>query len=774
MIGFSAGLIVIDDRTVAPPTRPIVAPPHRIPRPILTLETTQTLVDAAIQDQHARVVIDQEFYNPNDVPCEGSFLFPVPKGAQLDRFTLTINGKPVEAELLGADKARAIYEDIVRRAQDPALLEYLGRDLFKVRVFPIDPHSRRQIQISYSQLLLEDSGLIHWILPLHADAGGRVTQVARSLSVKVTLDSSQPLQTIYSPSHKVEINRQGDRKAVVAHQSSAMESSGDFQLYFSRSRSEVGIDLMTYATGEDEGFFLLLANPRIDPPAGKLFPKDVVFVLDASGSMAGKKLEQAKKALRFCVENLNDQDGFEVLRFSTEIDAAFGGLRSAGADTRRQAEAFVEKIRPTGGTAIYDALVRALGMRPVSSERPFVVVFLTDGLPTVGVTDPKEILKAVTGGKATPADQWTRVFCFGIGTDVNTHLLDEIADFTKASSAYVLPDEDIEVKVSSFFSRIKDPALANVHASFPDGIRATRIHPNPLPDLYRGQQLLVVGRYEGARDGNLVLSGNVAGEKREFTQFCKFPKRDNAQDWLPRLWATRRIGHLLDEIRLRGESQELKDEVVELAKKYAVITPYTAYLVSEDETRRGIAVNHQLIRMSGDAPTQQLYRDQFRALTRDKSGDLAVASSRSFQYLKDAGASDASIALGVGEVSRPSLLPAGSPASMPKRAARDPRQPGRELAAVAPSPIASPVRVETEGASTEQPARYVSGKSFFQRGEQWIDAEAQSMKDSEARSLEFGSEQYFKLLASHPEARVWLALGRNLQVVIGRQLYDIH
>ena len=265
---------------------------------------------------------------------------------------------------------------------------------------------------------------------------------------------------------------------------------------------------------------------------------------------------------------------FEVLRFSTEVEPVFEKLVEADGANRKRALDFIREFKPLGSTAIDDALRRALAARPEKSERQFVVIFLTDGRPTIGVTDEHAILRNVRDRSSG----LTRIFNFGIGTDVNTHLLDKIADETKAFSTYVLPEEDLEVKLSAFFSKIKEPALANVKVTFPEGVRVTKLYPSPLPDLFKGEQLVLAGRFIGAAKGQLTIEGSVAGEARKFAYDVNvnFSSVAHEHEFIPRLWATRRVGYLLDEIRLRGENAELKDEVTELARKYSIVTPYTA------------------------------------------------------------------------------------------------------------------------------------------------------------------------------------------------------
>ncbi|MCX7872429.1 MAG: VIT and VWA domain-containing protein, partial [Verrucomicrobiae bacterium] len=589
--GLGVGFVVVHDPEfwkkppVIPPPRPV--PP---PRPIVEalLEISLVQVKTEIMDQHAITRIEQEFYNPNPARLEGTFILPVPRGASVGKFSMEIDGKNVDAELLDSKKAREVYEDIVRRLKDPALLEYTETGLLKARIFPIEPHSKKRISVSFSQLLKSDSGLIHYSLPLSA------ATLIKNLSVKIDLKSTLPIKSLYSPVHNVEIKRDGDRRATIGFESSNLKPDADFQLFYSQQEGEFGLRLLSYKESNEDGFFLMLATLSAEIKQDRILPKDVVFVVDSSGSMAGEKIEQAKKALKFCVENLEDKDRFEIVRFSTETESLFGGLVGVDTANKKKADKFITSIRPTGGTAINEALLETLKMRPEDSERLFVIVFLTDGLPTVGVTDEKEIIKNVLSNNKFG----TRIFCFGIGTDVNTHLLDQITAETRSVSQYILPEEDIEVKVSSFFTKIREPVLANLNIIFPEEIKVSRVYPKPLPDLFKGNQLVVVGRYSKAGKGKITISATSAGENKTISYDANFVENSIDHDFVPRLWATRRIGFLMDEIRLRGENRELRDEVVELAKKYNILTPYTAYLIMEDESARNLPPHRRVVSMN--------------------------------------------------------------------------------------------------------------------------------------------------------------------------------
>jgi Ca-activated chloride channel family protein len=772
-----AGLIIVDESHWLPvpprwPPRPPVPPepPRPLPPPawrphtFAPLEVSSCKLTGKIQDQVAVTTIDQEFYNPNNARLEGTFIFPVPKGAQLDHFAMEIDGKKAEAELLAADKARTIYEDIVRRAKDPALMEYSGRDLFKVRIFPIEPNAKKRITIRYTQLLKADSGLIAYQVPLNTAKYS--SKPIKSVSVKLELESKRPLKSIYSPSHVVEIKRDGSNRAIVGYEASDVVPDTDLALFFAPEKDEVGISLLTHRVAGEDGYFLLLASPGMDVRENKLVKKDVVFVLDTSGSMAGKKLEQAKKAMLFCVENLNEGDRFELVRFSTEVEPLFNELVLADKPHRDKANDFINGLKPIGGTAIDDALKKALALKPAREGRPFLVIFLTDGLPTIGTTDEQQILDGVkkTGGGNV------RVFCFGVGNDVNTHLLDNITELTRATSQYVLADEDLEVKLSNFYAKIKEPVLANPALKFTGDIRTTKLYPSALPDLFKGEQLVLVGRYSGKGQSAAVIEGAVNGETRKFAMDVKFGEESHDNDFIPRLWATRRVGYLLDEIRLRGESSELKDEVTDLARKYGLVTPYTAYLILEDEARRGVPMAMQSMpRLRQDGFAMDAMKDLSDRYKAEQSGGLAVNASRANQAFKMAGNSaeaQAAYADANRSLSYSAPVATAAPALVGSMGGR-----GGSMTVASGAVIDTDARTAGQFAQNGQ---FVNGRNFFQNGNQWVDSQVQQSQTARRVRLQFSSKEYFDFAATNSAARPWLAMGNNVQFVLQDTIYEVY
>lgn len=763
-VSYADGLIIVHDPGPTPPVFPPPWPGPRPPRPpfvppprpytFAPLEVKYHHVDVRIRDYVATTTVDQEFYNPNDRQLEGTYVFPVPQGARIDKFSLEVDGRQLEAELLAADKARQIYEDIVRRHRDPALLEYAGRDLFKVRIFPIEPRRGKRVRLSYTELLKTDSGVTRYLYPLNTEKYS--AKPIPNVSIKLELESSRPLKAVYSPSHNVEVRRHGDDRATIGFEAKDVKPDTDFVLLFSKAEGDVGLTLLTHRTGTDDGYFILLATPSFSTDTKNVVAKDVTFVLDTSGSMAGKKLDQAKKALTYCVESLNEQDRFEIIRFSTEAEPLFGRLVEAARANRDRAEQFVRELKASGGTAIHDALKQALAVRSGDSARPCYVIFLTDGLPTVGETDNDRIIAMVRSSLG--AGNTTRVFCFGIGTDVNTHLLDRITETTRAAGAYVFPDEDIEVKVSAFFSKINEPVLTNVKLHFPDIVRVTMLHPPTMPDLFKGEQLVLAGRYSGHGTGNVTLEGIVNGNPKSLQYEVRFPESAADMDFIPRLWATRRIGYLLDEIRLRGENPELRDEVIELARKHGVVTPYTAYLIHEDEQRRNVpVVMRSFPQLQTNQEVRAVAQEAYQSYLSDATGGSALAAASYVSSQKGANQVDNALRAGAAEAGRAIMFrQAIAPANARGRAQS---AGGMDVA-------------EQLVASTQQ-TKFVGGRTFFFNGDQWIDSQVQRTDPNKKVRIQFGSKEYFDLLTSNPEVAPWFALGRKVQFVLGTDVYEV-
>ncbi len=554
------GLLVPTDHAVPPLTR------------------VQHHVTIAIEDQVAVTKVVQTFQNPTDRPQEADYVFPVPKGASVKKFAMWVDGKEIKGELVEAEKARTIYTDIVSRTRDPGLLEYMGNNLLRLRVFPVPAHGEQKLSLSYTSVAECDAGLVEYVYPLRGGAKAPAGQ--EKFSLKATLRSQHPIQNVYSPSHAVTVKRPSDREAHVAFEQGAAAGDRDFQLFYTPADKDVAVTALPYRpAGKGDGYVLLLISPRAELARTHHVARDMVFVLDTSGSMMGPKMEQARKALKFCLGNLDKRDRFALINFATTVNQYQPALAEATPGQVKQAAKWVDRLEANGGTAIDAALSAALALRSADTSRTFTVVFFTDGQPTIGETNPDKILQAVAEKNTAN----TRIFTFGVGDDVNAVLLDQLANRTRAVSTYVRPEEDIEAKVSSLYAKISHPVLTNLKLSTGDTVQLTEVYPAQLPDLFHGSQLVVAGRYHGKGHTALTLTGDVGKKHREFVYEVKLPRHTGEEKaFVEDLWARRKVGYLLDQIRTNGEKKELVDEVVSLAKKHGITTPYTSYLVVPD------------------------------------------------------------------------------------------------------------------------------------------------------------------------------------------------
>jgi Ca-activated chloride channel family protein len=558
-------------------------------------------IDTKINAQVATTHLEQIFRNDTDFTLEGTYFFPLPESASISEFAIWDGDRRLVGEVRSREEARRIYDEIVRRQRDPGLLEYAGKDLFQASIFPIPPRSDKKLELTYTQVLQAESGTVAYRYPL--GVGRQLTQIG-TVAGRVEVQSKDPLRNIYSPSHAIDVKANGDRRSVVSFETASDKEPQDFQLFYGISHEDFGVSLLTYREPGKDGYFLLMISPRDDWSDQEYSAKDIVFVLDTSGSMAEEgKMEKARQALLYGIRILRPVDRFNVVAFSGEERLMESGLLQADEQGRKRGETFVQSLRPLGGTNINSALLASF-QQLKTSDRPKIVVFLTDGLPTVGETRIAQIVENV--GRARI--QGARLFTFGVGYDVNTALLDKLAAENGGVADYVEPKENLEVKVSNFFAKINYPVLADLRLDMPD-VQTDLIYPRNLPDLFRGTQLTLIGRYRNANSENrvrLLLAGTSNGKPRSiYYDNLRFPLRDEANDFLPRLWATRRVGWLMEQVRTNGEQKELHDEIVDLGTRYGIVTPYTSYLALESEatprdvTRLGTAA-------SGGRPTKAM------------------------------------------------------------------------------------------------------------------------------------------------------------------------
>lgn len=563
------------------------------------VQVSEVNVRVEIVEQVATTTMDISLTNRGGSRLEAQLVVPVPDKAALRGFTFQGNAPEATAELLTKEEARRTYDRIVARTRDPALLEFVGCNLIQSSVFPVNARSGQKVRVIYEHLLTADGDRVDYLLPRTESIDYCVPW-----KISVKIKSKTPIGTVYSPSHRLDTTRLGDNSVTARLAEDAEREPGPFRLSYLLQHNGVTASLLAYPDPKvGGGYFLLLACVPAKPPESrtgdpvKLQKREVILVLDRSGSMAGEKLEQVKTAALQVIEVLEDGEAFNIIVYNEAVESFAPEPVIKNAEIMRAARAYIRSILVRGGTNLHDALVEALRMKPHKGFLP-IVLFLTDGLPTIGQTSEKAIREVAA--KGNPYER--RVFTFGVGVDVNTPLLDKIALDTRATATFVLPKEDVEVKIGQVFKRLGGPVLAGPKLRVLDSDgdvapgRVRDLSPETLPDLFDGDQFVLLGQYIGDQPLQFALTGDYFGKERTFKFRFTLDKASTRNGFVPRLWASRKIATLTDAIRDLGADsglgdhitaannpkvKELVDEIVRLSKEFGILTEYTAFLARE-------------------------------------------------------------------------------------------------------------------------------------------------------------------------------------------------
>ncbi len=738
-------------------------------------------VSVSVRERIAETSVTQTFLNSTSATLEATYVFPVPEGATVSGFAMWVNGQRVEGELLDSRTARSVYESIVARMRDPGLVEYIGDNLFRARVYPIGPGAEQRIEIRFTQTLEYQGSVVRYHYPLRA--GAAYGSTLESLTIQADLASRTAIQAVYSPSHPIAVTRDGDHHAIAALSQAHASLDQDFDLYYTVADEEVGLSLLTHREPGEDGYFLAMISPRTELSESQVAAEEVIFVMDTSGSMSGDKLQRAQAALDYMLGRLRPTDYFQVVRFSTDVEPLFDSGHSVAATPEHVARAqrFGAHFVAAGGTAIAPALTEALRTHPPAGALPRMVVFLTDGMPTVGQTDPATITRNVSTLAAG-----ARLFVFGVGDDVNTTFLDGLADANGGVGDYFRDGSELQRRMSSFFDRVSYPVFTDLRLTMP-GAQSFDVYPRDLGHLYRGEQLLVVGRYRGDGPGRVVLEGRFGGETttREMSYDVAYAATEERNEFLPRVWAVRKVGTLLDDIRLHGERPELHDEVVVLARHFGIVTPYTSYLVAPDEPMAIPAqptVVWEQPTLGVDATTTAAAPSYAPASEESVvRGDFASFPGRSFdledQRGGDRDGTGARSGGGYATAPRPPVAPTTTTTGTTHASTPSYSPPPPSVVARAPTPDASGEagrrlsarlremrsadRADEAEAST---VRVIFGRTFTRTSGIWVDERFH--EGGRVLRVRAMSEAYFAILAARPELRAAFALGDAVVVTL--------
>jgi Ca-activated chloride channel family protein len=484
---------------------------------------------------------------------------------------------PVDFQVLTADAAQALIRAVATAVGNADLATFADRPLVLIPVLELD--HRTELEITFRQSLKTENGLTTWNGPMPSAAFS--AKPVERITLTADLSNDLPLHSIFSATHEVKIARVDHRSARATLSMDHVSANGDLQLHFVADSDPLGLRLVSHrAEGEEDGYFMLIANPAGDA-LGTPLEKDVVLALDVSGSMRGEKMEQARSAIEYCLDHLNSGDRFNVIAFGTEVEAFRDNVVGRTDTNLEAAKRFVDGLVAHGRTNIDGALRRGLAGAPASG-RLQIMIFLTDGTPTAGEQVPEKIVELLPELNAVKAS----VYVVGVGNDVNAHLLDQIAEQSNGDVEYIAPEEDIDDKVAALYNRLSQPVLSEVHITF-GGLDTHSVYPKRLPALFKGGEVMVMGRYSGGGKHTVTLSGLLAGKEKTYEFPLAFAEGTRAADeYVAVLWASRKIGHLLQEVRLHGENQELIGEVVKLSTQFGIITEYTEASVRMLEARQ--------------------------------------------------------------------------------------------------------------------------------------------------------------------------------------------
>jgi Ca-activated chloride channel family protein len=550
-------------------------------------------VTVEIDDNHAVTRVAQEFYNPHAVPVQGRYVFPIPPEAVLSNFRATVDGQPQTVVRQDATATNTVLYDVIAQRHDPSLLQYADWETLTFDL-SLPAGGSRQMTLEYEQVLAPSGGLYHYRYILSTER--YTSQPLEEVSLTIDLASSSGLGSLYASSHDVTTERWGAGRARISWQAENVRPTEDFELFFAPADDGFGGGLLTGRRADHDHFMFLFA-PESETGQNDRLAKDIVFVLDRSGSMDGDKIGQAKNALQFILGQLDPNDRFAVIGFDDRLTTLSPTLQPTDRQILAEARRFVDGLSADGDTDLEAALQAGLTILEHSEPRPEatrLIVFLTDGLPTAGITEDGLIANLVA---RTNQRVDARLHVFGVGYDVNSHLLDRLAADNRGTVTYVQPGENLERVLTDFYGRIANPILTNLEVSF-EGLEVSDLYPAQLPDMFQGSSLLLSGRYRATASTVTVRIRGQAGERQQEYSYRFELDRLDDYAFVPRLWATRRIGQLLDRVRVEGESVALVEEIRTLGLGYGLVTPYTTFVI---ETQTNGAAS---------AASMSLYNDQ--------------------------------------------------------------------------------------------------------------------------------------------------------------------
>lgn len=624
------------------------------------LEIKEHEVDVTINNGIAVTKVTQVFHNTENRQVEALYTFPVPKGASVANFSMWINGKEMVGEVLEKKRAREIYNSYKQTRRDPGLLEQVDYKTFEMRIFPINPQADQRVEITYYQELPIDNDQATYVYPLATvtrdDIDSRTTG---KFAINADIRSAVPLTSVVSPSHP-------DDFVTVDHspnytQASLETAEGslaeDVVLNIDMSRPRTGVDLIASRPPGEDGYFVLMLTAG-EELAALDRGMDYVFLLDISGSMANDgKLIVSKRAVTAFIDELVPEDRYEVLTFNVNPNPLFGELTPASAENLEMAGAFLDSQRARGGTVLAPAMGTAY--KYGDPDRTLNVVILSDGMTEQA--ERAELLQLIA---ARPRN--ARVFCIGVGNEVNRPLLEQLAEDSGGLAAFVSGGDNFSRAAKAFRRKLMRPVATDLSIAV-KGVETYDVEPGKVPNLYHGAPIRLYGRYRGSGEAAVEIRGNIQGREMNQSAPLTFPDMDTGNPEIERMWAWKRVDQLQKTADRTGSRASVVDEIVRLGETFSIVTEYTSFLVLENdaEYQRWKIDRRNRDRISRDRAAQTARETELAALRRKAVADIGPQAAKPEP---EAGEKDLAMNRSAGNPASPA--PAAPPRTQPNKVSR--------------------------------------------------------------------------------------------------------
>lgn len=574
----------------------------------LRLPLEHTDVEIEVSGFVARAKVRQRYTNPFDKPIEAVYVFPLPNKAAVDGMTMTIGEKVIRGQINKRAEARRIYERAVAAGKRAGLLEQERPNIFTQSVGNILPGDRIEIEITYVDILdYRDEGAFELVFPMvvgpryipgqtlneqgsqsgdgtvadtdQVPDAARITppvlepgqRSGHDISLSVKLDAAVPIRALHSISHAVDTEQHSPSRRTVRLHASDQIPNKDFVLRYQVAGKAPQVALITHKDGQRDGFFTLVVLPQQQVTDAQTVPRDLIFILDTSGSMRGEPLAKSKDAMQRLIQGMRPSDRFNIVRFAGDTSTLWSQPRPKTSQNLAAALAYVERQRGSGGTEMRSGIVEALA-QPSDPERLRIAMLLTDGY----VGNEQGILAAIEKER-----RGARVFSLGVGSSVNRFLLDRVATVGLGEAFYLRQDEQSDETIARFFKRVDRPSLAHIALDW-GNLSVTGLTPARIPDLWQGQPILVHGRYARGEQGELVVRGRIGAEPYEKRIPVQLPAKEPANGALASVWARSRVKELMLSLARGASPQAVEGQVTKLGLDYGLMTQWTSFVAVEE------------------------------------------------------------------------------------------------------------------------------------------------------------------------------------------------